>query len=103
MQEQNIAPSIPGAVSLRLGDFEKEPKTHVRLGEPTWEEDAQGDARARRCGQPMKPEEVEMDTVLGGYPCFIYVGDHSAGDPRSLSESGPHGSRRDPVRGPRLE
>jgi hypothetical protein len=37
MQEQNIAPSIPGAVSLRLGDFEKESKTHVRLGEPTWE------------------------------------------------------------------
>jgi hypothetical protein len=37
MQEQNIAPSIPGAVSVRLGDFEKEPKTRVRLGEPTWE------------------------------------------------------------------
>jgi hypothetical protein len=37
MQEQNIAPSIPGAVSRRFGDFEKEPKTHVRLGEPTWE------------------------------------------------------------------
>jgi hypothetical protein len=37
MQEQNITPNIPGAVSLRRGDFEKEPKTHVRLGEPTWE------------------------------------------------------------------
>jgi hypothetical protein len=37
MQEQNITPRIPGAVSLRLGDFEKEPKTHLRLGEPTWE------------------------------------------------------------------
>jgi hypothetical protein len=36
MQEQNITPNIPGAVSLRRGDFEKEPKTHVRLG-PTWE------------------------------------------------------------------
>jgi hypothetical protein len=34
---------------------------------------------------------------------FIYAGGDSPGDPRSLSESGPHGSRRDPVRGPRLE
>lgn len=31
---------------------------------------------------------------------FIYVGDHSAGDPRSLSESGPHGSRRDQFEDP---
>jgi hypothetical protein len=52
----------------------------------------------------MKPEEVEVDSSSGeDIRAFIYVGDDSPGDPRSLSESGPHGSRRDPVRGPRLE
>ena len=48
MQEQNITPNIPGAVSLRLGDFEKEPKTHVRLGEPTWEGRVYGEEDSRK-------------------------------------------------------
>jgi hypothetical protein len=93
--------SVASTRSLRERTQDTRPFGRANVGGRVYgEEDSRRGARAWRCGQPMKPEEVDRQPFWEDSRVFIYAGGDSPGDPRGLSESGPHGSRRDPVRGP---